>query len=277
MKIASDKKKCRRSARVLALFGRMFLVATVLLGAHLASAYIPKITKIRSAIASANQRGARNTGLRLQVALFSGSFDDAGTLSSDGKTLLAKGELETLPSGLARIELRGTQGQVERHLMRGAEYLASRNGVRLDDPRPLLFPAFLLQASDGNLLASNLASLKIAHEKVSLGLRADRDCYVLGERARGASDAGVPPTQASFWVDMNGFYAVALDLASGARYRFGPFTSFQGVQLPQWISIEKPGMATLLLEVQGAAKTTLPAAAFQAGWIDEQTRLVPAN
>lgn len=244
--------------------------------APIASAYIPKASKIRSAVAGVNQRSARSTGLRLQVALFSGAVDEAGAAASDAKTLLAKGELATHPSGLARLELRGTQNQIERHLMRGAEYLASRNGVVLSDPRPLLFPAFLLQAGDANSLANLFAALGGVNEEVALGLLDDRDCYVLGGRSRDQHDSASPVSRSALWIDKNSFEFVAIDLASGTRYRLGPLASFQGVQFPKWIAIEKPGLPAFRLEVQAVAKSTLATTEFQSSWVKEQPELMPA-
>lgn len=273
----------RRGVAEAPLRVRKFVLNLVLLlglacvcNAPIANAYIPKASKIRGAVAGVNQRNARGTGLRLQVVLFSGAATEAGGQTSDGKTLLAKGELATHPSGLARLELRGTQNQIERHLMRGGEYLASRNGVMLSDPRPLLFPAFLLQAGDANSLANLFAALGGANEEVALGLLDDRDCYVLGGRSRDQHDSASPVSRSALWIDKNSFEFVAIDLASGTRYRLGPLASFQGVQFPKWISIEKPGLPAFRLEVQAGAKSTLATTEFQNSWVNEQPDLIPA-
>lgn len=274
---AGKKYTLRRQALSLLAIVTLFLVG-LFVAVPMASAYIPKVNKIRSAIVGVNQRSARGTGLRVEVALYSAAPDGSEEQPADTKALLAKGTLETLPSGLARLELRSPQGQVERHLLRGSEYLASRNGVMLTDARPFLFPAFLLQAGDSSALANGLASLGVAGEAVALGLLDDHDCYVIGGRVLGQHETvSERPALSSLWVDMNGFYFVAFEQASGVRYRFGPSAAFQGVQFPKWVSIEKPGQPAFYLEVQNVKKATLSASAFQADWVKEQPRLVPAN
>lgn len=275
---ATEKKHTLRTqALSFAAIFTLFFVGLFVV-APMATAYIPKVSKIRSAIAGANQRSERGTGLRLEVALYSAAPDGSEAQPADTKALLAKGTLETLPSGLARLELRSPQGQVERHLLRGSEYLASRNGVMLTDVRPFLFPAFLLQATDSSALANGLASLGVAGETVALGLLDDHDCYVIGGRVFGqhksTSEASV---LSSLWVGMNGFYFVAFEQASGVRYRFGPSATFQGVQFPKWVSVEKAGQPAFRLEVQSVKKAALAASAFQTDWVKEPPRIVPAN
>jgi hypothetical protein len=106
---------------------------------------------------------------------------------------VGEGELVSHPTGLARLELRGSGGLVERHLLRGTERLASRNGERLDDPRFFLPPVFLLQAESGTTLRAALESFGIAVDLVGLAPCGDLDCYVIGDPARAVPRPPYPP------------------------------------------------------------------------------------
>jgi len=220
-----------------------------------APAAIPSAEKLAGAVAEANKRAGRAKPLLLDVSLRVGDAAPAAT-----------GTLATHPTGLARLELRG-EGGLERHLLQGNAYSASRDGVLLPAPRPLLPPIFLLQVDTGASLRAALGSFGVAADEASLGLAADRDCYVIGGRAPRALP-GLParPTP-SLWVELASHDLVELQRADGVRYRFGPVAAFDGVRMPRWIEVEAPGEPPLRLEVTRVARANAPAAAFGTDWL----------
>lgn len=244
------------------------LAASLALGALLAGpavAVIPSAPRIADAVASSNRAAGRATPLWLDVTLRIGEGEP-----------LAQGVLTTHPTGLARLELRSTRGFVERHLVQGSEYGASRDGKLLDEPRPFLPPVFLLQAVSGAALQAALSSFGVASERVELGLGDEHDCYVLGGRAARGPD-GVEPVQPSLWVDLESFEVVRIDRGDGVRFRFGPSENFGGVRLPRWISIEAPDQPPARLDILKATPANAPAASFTTEWLVAQPGPPPAS
>jgi hypothetical protein len=225
------------------------------LAAGAAGAAIPDAERIADAVATANQAAGRAGPLWLDVALHIGEGEP-----------LAQGVLATHPTGLARLELRSTRGFVERHLVQGSEYGASRDGRLLEQPRPFLPPVFLLQAVSGAALQAALASFGVAAEQAALGMGDDHDCYVLGGRAPRGPDGSEPP-RPSLWVDLETFEVVRIDRGDGVTFRFGPAERFGTLSLPRWISIEAPGQTPARLEILKAAPASAPAAAFSSEWL----------
>jgi hypothetical protein len=203
---------------------KRILVALVLVAfAGAATAAIPALTRITGAVAEANAGSGRVRPLLIDV-----------------------GVLATHPTGLARLELRTGMGFVERHLLQGDEYAASRDGELIDRPHPFLPPVFLLQSNSGASLAAALSSYGVAPDTVALGHMGAHDCYVLGGRRLGDVQ---PP--------------------DGTEYRLGPSKVFGGgIQLPTWIEIRAPNSPRARLEVNGASKADAPAAAFQKSWLE---------
>jgi hypothetical protein len=230
------------------------LLAVTLLGA-VARAAIPAASKIAEAVAEANQMSARAAPLLIDIALRIGDGEPA-----------AEGTLATHPTGLARLELRSRAGFVERHLLQGDEYRASRDGVLLPDPHPFLPPVFLLQAASGATLAAALASFGVAEQEVVLGRMGDRDCYVLGGRLPGRPDE--ERLLPSFWVDVESFDALRIVRADGVEYRLGPVSVYDGIRLPRWIDILTPGPFRARLEILRVAPANAPAAAFKQEWLE---------
>jgi hypothetical protein len=215
---------------------------------------IPDARKIVDALASTNRAAKRTAPLILDVELRIG--DSAP---------LATGVLATHPTGLARLELHSNQGFVERHLLQGSEYTASRDGKLLRSPRPFLPPIFLLQSGSGAALRAALASFGVSAGEVVLGLAEGKDCYVVGGRLpRSAAEKRRLP---SMWIDMDSFAVVRLDRQDGVRFRFGPTIDFDGVQAPSWIVIESPDQAPARLEIRSVARAEAPAAAFSEDWL----------
>jgi hypothetical protein len=229
------------------------LVALWLAGA--AHAAIPSAAKVERAVAEANRAAGRTGPLLLDVRL---------QISGGGAS--ATGVLATHPTGLARLELQSGMGFVERHLLRGTEYRASRNGQPIDDPHPFLPPLFLLQASSGEALAAALSSLGMASGEIMLGRIGDRDCYVLGGRNQRNAE-GQETLRPSLWVDMQSYDPVRIVGADGTEYRFLDPQQFKGIRLPRYIEIDPPGPLRARLEIVGATQADAPAAAFQPEWL----------
>ena len=178
----------------------------------------------------------------------------------------AEGVIATHPTGLARLELKSPLGFVERHLLLGDEYRASRDGRLLDQPHPFLPPVFLLQATSGATLSAALDSFGVISEEVVLGRMGDRDCYVLGGRRRGEG-SGEETALPSLWIDMQSYDALRWVRSDGTEYRQGPSQLFDGIRLPSWIEIRAPGSLRARLEIVRVARADAPAAAFQDEWL----------
>jgi hypothetical protein len=220
-----------------------------------ASAVIPDAQKIADAVADTNRSAGRSNPLIFDVTLRIGASQP-----------LATGVLATHPTGLARLELHSNQGFVERHLLQGSEYRASRDGRLLRSPRLFLPPVFLLQSVSGAALRAALSSYGVSAGEVVLGLADDRDCYVLGGRLPRAPD-GEERRLPSLWIDMDSFEVVRIDRRDGVRYRFGPPGDFDGIQVPSWVSIEAPDHPPARLQVVRVAPANAPAAAFGTEWL----------
>lgn len=239
---------------------RFLLGFAVLLWAHglalPARAYIPPQERIADAVAKVNRAANRHRVLRIEVALRLG----------DAPAPVATGELLSDPGGLARLELRSEEGVVERHLLRGGQLFATRDGVRIEAPRPFLPPLFLLQAASGDVLTAGLLALNVSAHQISLGYEGERDCYVLGERRPLSEPTSAPPLPA-LWVDQESLEAVRFDRADGARFRLGPTAEFGPVRLPAWIEISAPGVPPARLEIRGAEPVSAPVDAFRSDWL----------
>jgi hypothetical protein len=230
---------------------RILVTLLLALVATAASAAIPALTRITGAVAEANAGSGRVRPLLIDV-----------TLRVAGGGVAADGVLATHPTGLARLELK-SMGFVERHLLQGDDYAASRDGELIDRPHPFLPPVFLLQSNSGAALSAALSSYGVAPNTVALGHMGAHDCYVLGGRRLGDLQ---PP--ASLWVDMLTYEPVRIVRADGTEYRLGPSKVFDGIQLPSWIEIRAPNSPRARLEVKGASKADAPAAAFQRSWLE---------
>ena len=229
------------------LLGALVLAAAV-------QASIPSADKIAGAIAEANDLAGRAKPLLLGVEL---------RISGGGAS--AVGEIATHPTGLARLELRSPQGFVERHLLLGDQYQASRDGELLASPHPFLPPVFLLQATSGAALAAALSSFGVAGQEVVLGRLEDYDCYVFGGRRY----PGPMETEAllpSLWIEMESFEPVRIVRSDGTEYRLGPIEVFGGIRLPSWIEIQTPSLRARL-DILHASRADAPAAAFVSDWL----------
>ena len=233
--------------------GMLALLIAALFGVAVTAA-VPSAPKIAEAVAETNKISERAEPLLLEVALRVG----------DGK-LMATGTLATHPTGLARLELRSTSGFVERHLVQGDEYRASRNGELLQNPHPFLPPVFLLQATSGAALSAALASFGVSEREVVLGRIGDHDCYVFGGRLPGPP--GEERLLPSFWVDVESYDPLRIVRDDGVEFELGPITVYDGIRLPSWIDIMTPEPFRARLEIRRVTPANAPAAAFHTDWL----------
>jgi hypothetical protein len=148
----------------------------------MATAAVPSPERIAEAVAADNGAAERDQPLRLELRIQIGD-----------RAAVATGILLTDPAGFARLELRGANGVVERHLLRGGETWVTRNGEPLDEFRFFLPPLYLLQAGDGETLRAALEGLQVLTDRVGLAECNDEDCLVLGDSRRDIPRRGPPP------------------------------------------------------------------------------------
>ncbi len=216
---------------------------------------VPSPVKITAAIAEANDKAGRSIPLWFELVMKIGDSEPVAT-----------GVLASHPTGLARLELNSRHGFVERHLLQGNAYWASRDGILSESPQPLLPPLFFLQASDGAMLEAALHSFGIAIDEAVLGRIGDRDCYVVGGRNPLDAEGNEAP-RASIWVDHRTFEVLRIDRSDGVKVRLGPIARFDGISAPTWIDIEIPDKPEIRLDVMRVAPADAPAAAFALEWL----------
>lgn len=142
----------------------------LLLRGDVAEAVIPLANRTMKAIAEVNRASGRSQALQLELTIRIGDEPPIGS-----------GELISHPSGLARLELRGNEGRVERYLLSGAQLLGTINGRVVSSPRPLLQPFFLLQLASEVTLRAALESFGIQSDSIGLAPCGEQDCFVIGD------------------------------------------------------------------------------------------------
>lgn len=135
-----------------------------------ASGFVPTANRTMKAIAQVNRASGRTKAIQLELTMRIGDREP-----------IAKGELISHPSGLARLELRGYGGRVDRYLLSGSELLATKDGRRLDRPQPMLQPFFLLQPATETTLRAALETFGVQSEWIGLAPCGEQDCFVIGD------------------------------------------------------------------------------------------------
>lgn len=166
-------------ARRLALL--LVLVAAAAPALH---AYVPPPDRVHRAIAATNKADGRDQAVRLELSMQIGE-----------RRGVATGELVSHPTGLARLELQGAGGLIERHLLQGNELMVTRNGQPLDDPRAFLLPFFLLQADRADTLRAALTTFSVLADQIGLVECGEADCLVIGDPTRTVSPPDPPPVR----------------------------------------------------------------------------------
>lgn len=161
----------RRVASRRALGKTLALALGVTLGVGpVAQAFIPMADRAMSEIAEVNRASKRNQALQLDL-----------TMRVGGRDPIARGQLISHPSGLARLELKGFDGRVDRYLLSGRELLGAKDGRRLDQPQPLLQPFFFLQPSTSMTLRAALHAFDVLSGSIGLAPCGEEDCFVIGD------------------------------------------------------------------------------------------------
>jgi hypothetical protein len=239
--------------------------AALVAAALLLVGWYPDPPHIANAVANANREAGRATTLELRVELrFEGDPEPAasGTLVSD-------------PSGRARLELVSPRGFVERHLNVDGRVRAARNGQPLEDARTFLPPFWVLQTASAAGLQRWLAELGADAGRVDLGYDGEADCFVLGGRDPGRSEASSRRgAHGAYWVEEETLAPVRLELPDGTRFEFARQTAafeaspgHPGVRVPAWIEVRAPGEPPARLLVQHAAAVDVPAGGFDLSWL----------
>ena len=140
------------------------------LAAQDAWASVPKPERALAAVAQANLSSGRTQAIQLELVMRIGD-----------REAIATGQLVSHPSGLARLELRGSGGRVDRYLLSGPELLAAKGGEPIDDPQPMLQPVFLLQPSSQETLRVALESFGVDIRWIGIAPCGELDCYVFGD------------------------------------------------------------------------------------------------
>jgi len=142
----------------------------VLLTGPVAQAFIPQADRTMRAIAKVNRSSGRSQALQLDLTMRVGDRDP-----------VARGQMISHPSGLARLELRGVNGRLDRYLLSGRELLGAKNGEPLDQPQPLLQPYFFLQPSTETTLRAALQAFDVLSDSIGLAPCGEQDCFVIGD------------------------------------------------------------------------------------------------
>lgn len=269
----------------------------VALFASVADAVIPLPGRTLSAIAGVNRSAGRAKALQLDMKMRIGTDPP-----------IASAELVSHPSGLARLEIRGYEGRVDRYLLSGEELAATMNGQELFSPRPLLQPFFLLQPSSETTLRAALESFGIGTSSIGLMPCGDSDCYVIGDPSLVATyeppvefDENGDPLPASYydasdldsvdsapdsfdmpmgamldepnlprlWVDTQSLQIHRIDRANGVYVLFGPISSHKRIKVPSWLEIHEPDQAfPVRFEIERAIEVNAPPNAFKRSWLN---------
>ncbi len=172
----SDRRVARgRGARGRGIGLARLAGSLVLLVAAEALAFVPKPDRALAAVAEANLTSGRTQAIQLDLVMRVG-----------GGEAIATGQLVSHPSGLARLELRGSGGRVDRYLLSGTDLLAAKDGEPLDHPQPMLQPVFLLQPSSQETLRVALESFGVDSRWIGVAPCGELDCYVFGDPALAA-------------------------------------------------------------------------------------------
>jgi hypothetical protein len=145
-------------------------LAVALLWHSSVSAFVPMPNRTLKAIAKVNRASGRTMAIQLDLTMRVGDRD-----------AIASGELISHPSGLARLELRGYGGRVDRYLLSGNELRATKSGQLLEQPQPMLQPFFLLQPATEETLRAALETFGVQTEWIGLATCGDQDCFVIGD------------------------------------------------------------------------------------------------
>jgi hypothetical protein len=165
-----DRSRARRPTGWLVVARIVAIGIVPVLAATSGSAFIPEADRTIEEIARVNRSSGRSQAVQLDL-----------TMSIGDRGMVARGQLISHPSGLARLELRGLRGRVDRYLLSGDELLAAKDGLPLTRPQPMLQPWFFLQPSSGITLRAALDAFDVMSDQIGLATCGDQDCFVIGD------------------------------------------------------------------------------------------------
>lgn len=261
----------------------------------IAHAVIPLPDRTLRAIAEVNRASGRTQALQLEMKLRIGD-----------EPPIATAEMISHPSGLARLEILGDEGRVDRYLLSGDELRGTKNGEYLPRPRPLLQPYFLLQPGSSSTLRTALETFGVRTELIGLAPCGELDCFVIGDprleapvskpepeaEADGLEDLGLDTMRTGsqmrapgdavvnieepivdarlprFWVDTQELQVQRIDRGDGIVVIFGPIASFEKIKVPSWIEIHDDDEAfPIRFEIVRAVQVNAPPKAFNEDWL----------
>lgn len=256
------------------------LGALIVLASLEAGAFVPKPERALAAVAQANLTSGRTQAIQLDLVMRIGDRD-----------AIATGQLVSHPSGLARLELRGSGGRVDRYLLSGPELLAAKDGEALEHPQPMLQPIFLLQPSSQETLRVALESFGVDLRWIGVAPCGELDCYVFGDPELAvpelhglpgagpvgelANDATTPPTAgrasrgavARLWVDSETLQIQRIDREGGESLYLGPLVRFERLMVPAWLEVQEPGQPLIHFDVKRAVRVNANPQAFNPSWL----------
>ncbi len=226
-----------------------------------ADAFVPSAQRLVGGMVEVNRDAQRNQSLRISFSLhqIKGAQDQ----------VLGEGEILANPSGLSRLEIRLANGNLERHLLRGNQYLVSRDGQRVSNPNRYLLPIPVLQAGKEERLRYVLRSLKVSPENSAL-MRVDgEEAYFLGKRSMGELSVNLagPEETGGIWLAVEGLYPLKMRLDQGSIHFLGPELHWGEIRLPSYIDLEATDGIKYRIKIENAEPTDAPAQIFSADWL----------
>lgn len=167
--------------RDFARYGFALVFALVFGVVSVSTAFVPRAERTLKAIAEVNKVSGRAKAIQLDLTMRIGDREP-----------IASGELISHPTGLARLELRGYGGRVDRYLLSGSELQATKDGQRLDRPQPMLQPFFLLQPITEETLRAALQTFGVQSQWIGLAPCGEQDCFVIGDPRLDATPPAPP-------------------------------------------------------------------------------------
>lgn len=224
-------------------------------------AYVPSAQRLTRGMAEANRAARRNQSLQLSFSLH--QIDGAQD------RILGKGEILSNPSGMSRLELRLGDGRVERHLLRGGQYLVNREGEKVSDPNPYLLPIPLLQAGNEETLRYVFRSLKVPVESSVLTRVDGEDAFFLGNQAgpgRSLELAGSGESGA-IWLAVQDLYPLKLRLGQGSVFFVGPERKWGKTRSPSYFDLVAQDGIKYRILIEKVDSVPAPAKMFNTDWL----------
>lgn len=229
--------------------------------AQSAAAFVPSVERLLGGLVEANRSAHRNQSLSIRFSLhqIQGSQDQ----------VLGEGEILANPSGLSRLEVYLADGSVERHLLRGSQYLVSRDGQQVASPNFYLFPISVLQAGNEETLESLFRSLKISPESSALKRVDGEEAYFIGKspvRDLSMNLAGTEVT-GGIWLAVDGLYPVKLRLEQGLSYFLGPELNWGKIRVPSYIDLDGNEGVKYRIKIENLEPRDAPVQVFTTDWL----------